>query len=636
VLSVTSGQVIEVLVFGALLGWAWYVGGSLLAALEGGDSLLTSWPRAAVEAAMGLAALSYAVLAVALLDLLGGASLIGVLILGPLAASALRLRLRTPIWQSEAPPGNTDSQRDFVEYIAIAFISVTLAVTFGGSLAPQTAFDALHYHFAMPRILLSEGGFVERPDIIQSYFPLGMEVAYLPAYRFGGETTMTLLNWATTPMTAALLWGVGNRFFGRPSGSLAAAALCFAPLVIWESVTASSDLAMTFWLIASATAIAAYAARPRAGTALLAGLFAGLAVSFKIVSGIYVIPLALGFAALLILVTPAGSRATQGLAFAGGGLMAGAPWLLLRWVQTGNPVFPLYNNIFKSDKWAHIHERFDLAFFGIGHELSDFVAVWWEVAAHPWRFGQWHPPWAIGIPVLVFGAALLTLPRLTANRSNAALMSLALLAAIFWFALSQYHRYGLPAFALMALLGGAGLWLALRQLPKPWPAIAATALLTTWFLAGSALGLVTFHPDYPADVVLGRESRESYQRRSIANYEALRFLDGAMRDGEEAGTTGYPFNYFVLYPLHDLRDPGPPSTRFRELAGLAPSEMAQRLLDERIRWLLVDHNRANQEGQPEWLREGVLSAHFLDSQTEVAFERGGAVVYRILDPQRDP
>ena len=96
------------------------------------------------------------------------------------------------------------------------------------------------------------------------------------------------------------------------------------------------------------------------------------------------------------------------------GLAIGLPWLLIRFAQTGNPVFPLFNNVFKSAKWPPIHERFDLWLYGIGHDPGDLATVLWEVSLHPWRFGQEMPTWSIGLTAMLI-VAVVTLPWIGAH-----------------------------------------------------------------------------------------------------------------------------------------------------------------------------------------------------------------------------
>src|SRR5439155_12941101 len=117
------------------------------------------------------------------------------------------------------------------------------------------------------------------------------------------------------------------------------------PLAVVDASTASSDLAMTFYLVAAATSIAVCIKEPRVVTAGLAGAMCSISLAFKIAAGIYLLPLGLVAAAAVIFRRGEGiHRLRQGTVFLLGGLVLGAPWLLLRFGETGNPVFPFFNN----------------------------------------------------------------------------------------------------------------------------------------------------------------------------------------------------------------------------------------------------------------------------------------------------
>jgi hypothetical protein len=620
---------VEVLVFAGILAWSWYVGGRVMSVLDP-EALLAGPARPAIEVGLGLVTLSYAVL---LLGVAGIATTLGLLAV-LIGLPALATRFGRPADWPAAARSILRSRLMPVEAAALAFLTATLVASFGVSLAPQVQFDALHYHFAMPRTILDHGRFLERPDIVQSYLPLGLEMVYVPALRFGGESSMTLVHWALAPMAIAVVWGAGDRLFGRPTGAIAAG-LCFlTPLVFVEASSASSDLGMVFWLLAAGLALATYASQPRIRLVLMAGIFGGSALTFKLVSAIYILPLAAVFGLLLLALgrrQVAHAKAVG--AFALGGTVLGAPWLLIRWLQTGNPVFPMYNNIFRSDKWEPINERFDLWLYGIGQGGDAVARVWWEITARPSVFGQEMPAWAVGPAPLAFVAAIVALPVLSRTRPLLVLLGLALFFGLSWFFLSQYHRYGLPSFILMGWLGAVAFAIALDRLPRFVGGTAAPLVLAVWFVGGLTLGMTMLAPEpYPRDVVLGKETRDAYRERAIPNYYALRFLDSVTRGTEDkAAIVGYKYNYFVANPVYSMLEPAPLSAFARVLeSGLSGHALARELEAEDIRWLVVDwHPLFPGDWPPRYLAESVLSQDFLDSYAVPVFEKDNVVVYRI-------
>jgi hypothetical protein len=365
----------------------------------------------------------------------------------------------------------------------------------------------------------------------------------------------------------------------------------------------------------------------------LAGALGGLALAFKIVAGLYVIALSIVFAIVLLRDARLRREAVRpALGFILAGIAAGSPWLLLRWAETGNPVFPLFNRVFKSDMWPAVNERFDLFLYGIGTTPSDLVSIWWEATLHPWLFGQGAPPWLFGLPFLASLAFLLWLPAIRRNRGGMVWVGFAFAAFLAWFWWSQYHRYGLPPAALLALPAAAALVFALRQFrSSAWP-LALVPLLVVWFAAGIANGFASNYPeDYPTDVLLQRETREQYRQRVIPDYLPLRFLEERTAGtSDQAFIFGFPYNYFVANPVWDSILPPElsPPRRIAE-AGLTGRPLAAALLEARVRYLVIDYNLAA-NGTPEWLAASLMDKDFLAGYTKVRFDRFNVLVYEVV------
>ncbi len=755
-LTGVSGQVGPVLAAVVLLLWCWSTGASLINRLDIGLLGVGRWAAAALSMGAGMALLSFALLALALVGALTDVSIAVVLVVGGFTAPVhvwawwrRRLRLqqgvpgvplpsgrgmredriavapepvsRSPLAGVESaydlspsyPPlrlqrgggqnrmtdvaptaGSPRVEPSIAELAALVAVLGAALLSFAVCLTPQVSFDALHYHFAMPGAFLRAGAFVERPDIIQSYFPLGLEMDFVAAFWLGGETTANLLHWAFLPMTAALLWSAGDRWCPRPAGAIAAVLFALMPVVVWEGTSASSDLAMTFFVVAGVYLIALRAAGIRAlqqgsgqaygqtgmgpefRTALAAGLLLGLAVSFKLVSALYVAPVAIVFLVVeawrvsrssfeklrtngsngvalpgstvdgssfknlrMSEPEPARRAVNSIAAFAGGGILGGAPWLVLRWVQTGNPVFPLLNNVFHSDKWAPVNERFDLPFFGIGTSAQDFATFWWRATDEPSLFGQPAPSWFLGLPLLLALGVFVFLPALSRSRGTLVWTVAAFACALVWFFFSQYHRYGLPAFALLCLPAGFAVSEAVRR-TSTWEAprsLVVTGLVGTWFAACVVVSLASFSllPEhFPRDVLLGRQSREEYRERWVPNYVAIRAFDRLTGGTDDAGAIlGWPYNYFAANRLYDVIVPAELSP-FRRIVeeGLPADETASRLIDAGVRWFVYDSNNpfGYEEWPPAWLAESVLAPSFVERHMEVAFEENGVRVYRIV------
>jgi hypothetical protein len=342
-----------------------------------------------------------------------------------------------------------------------------------------------------------------------------------------------------------------------------------------------------------------------------------------------------------------------GVAFALPAIATGAPWLLLRLAETGNPVFPFFNDIFHSSKWPPVNERFDLYLYGIGHGWRRVVEVWWEATVRPGRFGQALPAWSLGLPLLsclaaipaalsgVWSLAPSSSSSLTRRGTNGLegtrriFTALAFLAFGAWFIGSQYHRYALPAVTLLALPAAAALWAALKIVASKHAALLSALFLGSWFVLSIGVALATFRPDpYPTRFLLGEETRPAYRERVIPDYLPISFLNGENVTASDQGLIyGYPYNYFSAIPLFDTNLPATlsPGRRIAE-SGLAPAELARALVGERVRWLVVDRSLPIEDQQySRWLFDTLLAPDFLARYTGQVYERYNVVVYRIAD-----
>jgi hypothetical protein len=268
------------------------------------------------------------------------------------------------------------------------------------------------------------------------------------------------------------------------------------------------------------------------------------------------------------------------------------------------------------------------------------VSFWWQASADPSRFGQATPDWLIGLPLLASLGALIFARELWRAPEGRLWALAAILSLLAWFGFSQYLRYGLPAFALLAPLAAGAIVGALRSLRLP--AATASGLLSGFiallFAAGIviATGAFSLTPGhFPTAVLLGRESAAGYRRDWVPNYTAISFFAAATQGQPDKGVIlGFPYNYFAANELYDVIVPATLSP-FRRVveAGLPLAEMARALLEEDVRWFIYDANNPfeHEEWPPVWLANSILSPVFVANHLHVAFSEDGVTVYRIVE-----
>jgi len=269
--------------------------------------------------------------------------------------------------------------------------------------------------------------------------------------------------------SAAVVWSFGRRFGSL--GPLAAVIVATTPALFWQATTAYDDLLLAIATFALTVAVFE-ALQPQFGmsdraTGLALGLMAGTGASLKT----YLVPIcgALVLGWILSARRPADivRRLAYGLI---GVFITAAPALALRWIDTGNPVFPAYNNIFKSPYWLPVNEHLNFPFWPHPGSWGPVKAVW-DALFHPTVTVEATPPGAYGLLIGALVTALLIGWRLR-RRASLLLWGAIVLATGFWWVEFRYLRYLLPE-------GFAALVLLLVALPPGRMALARPRLLVS-------------------------------------------------------------------------------------------------------------------------------------------------------------
>lgn len=381
-----------------------------------------------------------------------------------------------------------------------------------GTLVPETVFDALRYHLALPARYLAEGRVVHLDRFLFGSFPQGAELLYGVAAAAASTVAAKLIAWTAFVAATAL---VHHRLARRlPPGPARLCAWAFAamPFLSAHATTAGTDLPLIALETAAFAAIldSFTASRPGAALRLAAVLF-GAALGIKHLAALAI----LGATAPLLLMQrrqPWNWRNASRIALPLLAVLISIPsiWLLKNLLLAGNPVHPY--------------------FFGR-----------WQLEDGTFRLHLlWADEWRAQHPVLPTGwatAAALTLVRGTYDAAGETLGILPFLAvALFATATRPLDAATRWLAATSALLwlgwvhGGGGIY---RYLAPFYPATAllaghllaaARGVPARWLAGGLALGLaaqlpplVAVHGRPPGSigVLLGYESDAEFLHRAL-------------------------------------------------------------------------------------------------------------------------
>lgn len=227
------------------------------------------------------------------------------------------------------------------------FLFCAAAVNLIQSLSPETFYDTIIYHLAVPNFWKIEGKIKDMPYLIFSKMPFNHGLVYLYCLETGSAASAKVVNWFISIFT---LFSFFAFFKGRFSDrTLFGAAAVFFSIFHYMNVSwyASNDAMLTFFILCSFYLSMRYSENLSARTAAMAGLMAGFAMGIKYTSAIFVLGIFISlfwsmrgrFSAFLRFLILFGLFACVPV----------LPWLIKNFLIYGNPFYPMLYKIFQKN-----------------------------------------------------------------------------------------------------------------------------------------------------------------------------------------------------------------------------------------------------------------------------------------------
>ena len=418
-------------------------------------------------------------------------------------------------------------------------------------LTPPVSRDALIHHLAIPKLWIRHGGFIETPWADYSYFPMNVDLLYLVPLLFGNDLFPALIHMLFGWGTGYLVYRYLKDREGRVWGLLGLLLFASTPMVMRLSITAYVDLGMVFFTTASVLSFLRWRDGCYQNTKwlLLSAVCMGLAAGTKynaLVSWLF-----LGAAVCFLYARDTGKQLQairRGTLFFLVALAVVSPWLVKNLILTGNPIYPLMDNLF-----AFIHGGREAA--GVlaagdadrgGYNLFRnrmflYGEEAWQILLLPVRIffeGRDHSPQhfdGILSPLLALAIPFAFVGRQRGHRF------FFLLFIVFVFAVSVFTadlriRYILPTVPFMTILAVTGIrngteWLQSRGNHALMLAGRAVPFAVALLIAANLVYLGNRFTDIrPLPYLLGGESRDDFVSRQVGSYPATAFINRNLPD----------------------------------------------------------------------------------------------------------
>jgi hypothetical protein len=364
--------------------------------------------------------------------------------------------------------------------------AASAAVSFMGTLVPETGYDSLIQHLADPREYLRARRITFNDLSFLAQHPGGIEMLYAWLIPWGGDEAAKMLHAAFAIMTCWAFRHFMRRYACARDATVLSLVLYLTPFNGILSTRAYVDHGLVFY--GAAALLAPWGS-------CMQGAFIGFAIGAKYLGGFILIGWA---AAFLASGAPAGA-----VRIATAAAMGAVWWGARNWLNTGNPVYPFGFSVLGGLGWdAHSAREYsaELGSYGSVEGVAGWLSIPWLAFVHD--RGALDDG-SLGPLYLVFAPLLLL--RGVAGRAIGNLRILVAALWVLWLVSPRQVRYALllmpPTLALLAT--------GMRRARDAWPvawragAMLLPAVLFVQFLISFAAIYVWVNPLYVASGAMG-------------------------------------------------------------------------------------------------------------------------------------
>lgn len=375
-----------------------------------------------------------------------------------------------------------DEPSAWPERACVALATIVAVVNLVVVAKPEVGYDAstMHLQFAELVARYHHWDF-DVSRYAWAVMPMGADDAYLAAYLLAGESGARLLNLLFGALLCAIVYAIVRLQASRVVALVSVCVLASMPIWFLESSTLYVEFAWTAFLAGAVASTLHFVDRREPEHFAAAAMCCAGAMACKAVGVFIAVPLAI--ALLLPRARPNPIARPRLAAIALLALAIGAWPYVNAWLRTGNPVFPFMNAIFASPLFPSA-----ASFNNPLYNAPLSLLTPYRLVMDSGRFlegldGAAGIQWLLLFPLVGFGLVA------RERRRRWALFTLAAAFAVAVYLQQSYLRYLLPAFVLVAILGGWALGDVIRSpRARAGLAVAATAitLVNVWLMPSAS------------------------------------------------------------------------------------------------------------------------------------------------------
>ncbi len=311
------------------------------------------------------------------------------------------------------------------------------------SLSYPVSTDALYFHLGLPKIFAAAGHIFYIPANLFSAAPMTSEMLTTGFYSLGLERGAQLFIVLVTAVFVLSIWRRAAELGG--SGIMAVLLMLTIPILISQVVGSKNDYLL--WGMSFFAILKFVQFDQGRGThyLILSGIGAGMAAGTKAIGLALLGP----FVLILLYNTFLGKYKILSLVqFVIAFVLFASPWYIYSWIVAGNPVYPFFDNIFRSPYLSALLNFFnsELAVKTADRNLLNLILSPFRLVFDPRAYDG-----RIGYCIILFPALLLFVRRVPQALKLA--LGISIIYWLIWYFGFPYARFILPVAAIWAIGG---------------------------------------------------------------------------------------------------------------------------------------------------------------------------------------
>lgn len=282
-----------------------------------------------------------------------------------------------------------------LEVFLLMIILLLVGMNLINSLAPITSGDALTYHLAVPKRFIQNHKIYYMTDIWSSNLPSLVSMVFMFGMLIYSETLAALIPWLLSVFVIMGIFYFSKIKLPR-NYSLLAVILFYSMWVTTSQIPACMvDMGWTLYTLLAVWALVYWMKKDKLPFLILSAIFCGFAAATKIYA--ILTPAILGLSIIIHNLDDIRSRKLlfksmlwQIFLFGGIAFLVILPWYLKTGIWTGNPIYPLFQNIFNgNNSGSELWKTFaDFA----QKEGAPYGRTVWGLIFSPWKLTFYSTP----------------------------------------------------------------------------------------------------------------------------------------------------------------------------------------------------------------------------------------------------